>query len=176
VPKPLRVRYSRIARLVDELLEKYNVHEPPVNVHQIAIGEGYQISYEYLDDELSGFLLKGAKHFVIGVNMSNAENRQRFTIAHECAHALLHDFDDIHVDKAFKLRSPLSSKAVDVEEIEANTFAAWLLMPESMLRNDLLKWGVDVQSDDGVAQLAQVYQVSQQSMAFRIANLLSRPR
>jgi len=177
VPKPLRVRYSRINSLVEGLLGKYRLRRPPVDIEDIARHEGFKISRERLDDELSGFLLKGSRHFVIGVNSANARTRQRFTIAHECGHAFLHDFDDVHVDKAFtsfKLRSRLSSEATDVEEIEANTFAASILMPETMLQDDLLEWGLDVQSDEGISELARKYEVSEQSMTFRIANLLPR--
>lgn len=173
MPRPVRVRYARIARLVDDLIAKHRVTRPPVDVRKIARSEGFRISYEELDDDLSGFLLKGSKQFVIGVNSSNAVTRQRFTIAHECGHAFLHDFDDLHID-FIKLRSSLSSKAVDVEEIEANTFAASLLMPEQLLTKDLLEWGGDVHSDESLAQLADAYGVSQQSMSFRIGNLVSR--
>jgi Zn-dependent peptidase ImmA (M78 family) len=176
LPRPLRVRYSRIRQLVDGLLTRHRVHEPPVDIRAIAEREGFQISYRRLNDELSGFLLKGARHFVIGVNSSSPETRRRFTIAHECGHAYLHDFDEVHIDKAFKLRSPLSSRAEDVEEIEANTFAAWILMPDSMIQNDIREWGFDVQSDEGIQRLARRYEVSEQSMTFRIANLLSRSR
>jgi Zn-dependent peptidase ImmA (M78 family) len=145
-----------------------------VNIRKIAEDEGFQISRERLDEELSGFLIKGARGFVIGVNSANAPTRQRFTIAHECGHAFLHDFEDVHIDRAFKLRSPLSSEATDVEEIEANTFAAWLLMPEEMLRRDLIDMGIDVESDIALQQLAKRYEVSQQSMNYRIANLVAR--
>jgi Zn-dependent peptidase ImmA (M78 family) len=174
VAQPVRVRYARISRLVDGLLTKYHVRRAPVDVQVVAEGEGFRISRERLEEELSGFLVKGSRGFVIGVNSKNAPTRQRFTIAHECGHALLHDFDDVHVDKAFKLRSPLSSEATDIEEIEANTFAASLLMPEGMLREDLLAMDVDVESDEDVAKLSRKYDVSQQAMSYRVANLLSR--
>ena len=42
MPKPLRVRYSRIQREVDALLSKYGVSRPPIDVAQIAEGEGLQ--------------------------------------------------------------------------------------------------------------------------------------
>jgi hypothetical protein len=56
MPKPLRVRYSRIQSEVDSLLSKYNVVRPPIDISAIAEGEGTEISYELLENDLCGFL------------------------------------------------------------------------------------------------------------------------
>jgi Zn-dependent peptidase ImmA (M78 family) len=95
-------------------------------------------------------------------------------IAHELGHSILHDFDDVHVDKGFKYRSPVSARAIDIEEFEANTFAAWILIPEKLLLSDIRDSGIDLQDDERVCELANKYEVSQQSMSFRVMNLLSR--
>jgi Zn-dependent peptidase ImmA (M78 family) len=174
MPKPLRVRYSRIQRVVDSLISKYEVTQPSVDIARIAEGEGAEISYERLEDDLSGFFVSGKTKFVIGVNRWHHENRQRFTIAHELGHHTLHDFDDVHVDRTFRFRSSISAKAIDIEEIEANTFAAWILIPERLLLADIRGLGVDLQDDERIQRLASRYEVSQQSMSFRLMNLLSR--
>jgi Zn-dependent peptidase ImmA (M78 family) len=174
MPKPLRVRYSRIQREVDSLLAKHNVTRLPVAIDEIAQGEGAEISYERLEGDLCGFFVSGKTNVVIGVNKWHHPNRQRFTIAHELGHSVLHDIDDVHVDKEFKYRSPISAKVIDIEEIEANTFAAWILIPERMLLSDISNVGIDLQDDERVRELAKKYAVSQQSMSFRVMNLLSR--
>ena len=174
MPKPLRVRYSRIQREVDSLLAKHNAYGPPIDVKGIAESEGAEISYERLEDDLCGFLVPGKPNFIIGVNRWHHDNRQRFTISHELGHYFLHDFDDVHVDRSFRLRSPISAKAVDIEEIEANTFAAWILIPERMLLSDIRNSGIDLQDDGRIMELARRYEVSQQSMSFRLLNLASR--
>lgn len=176
--KPLRVRYSIIERQVDELLAKYHVAAPAVPVAMIARGEGLEVSYRNLNDTLAGFLLREDRRMVIGVNEAHSEARQRFTLAHELGHGLLHDGDELHVDHAFRVnfRNRLSSEATDVEEIEANTFAASLLMPAQMLLRQVYDSGIDVEDDDQVARLAETYQVSRQAMSFRLLNLLSRHR
>ncbi len=176
MPKPLRVRYSRIRREVDALLSKYEVTRPPVDIDRIAEREGAEISYEKLEDDLSGFFVSGKNKFVIGVNRWHHDNRQRFTIAHELGHHSLHSFDGVHVDKTFRFRSSVSAKAVDIEEIEANTFAAWILIPERILLSDIRSSGIDLQDDSRIEKLANKYEVSQQSMSFRLMNLLSRRR
>ena len=50
----------------------------------------------------------------------------------ECGHLMLHEGKEVQVDTEFRvnLRSPESSTAADVEEIESNAFAAAVLMPE----------------------------------------------
>jgi Zn-dependent peptidase ImmA (M78 family) len=175
MPKPLRVRYSRIQREVDALLSKHHADRPPIDVKGIAESNGAEISYERLEEDLSGFFVRGKSNFVIGVNRWHSDTRLRFTIAHELGHFFLHDFDDVHVDRSFRFRSPISAKAVDIEEIEANTFAAWVLIPERMLLSDIRSYGgLDLQDDDRIQELAAKYEVSQQSMSFRILNLASR--
>jgi Zn-dependent peptidase ImmA (M78 family) len=55
-------------------------------------------------------------------------------------HLLLHDQEELHVDRAFptvRLRDDVSSKGVDDAEKEANLFAAELLMPHELLQSDL---------------------------------------
>ena len=70
-----------------------------------------------------------------GVNSLHAPVRQRFTIAHELGHAVLHAREGIHLDQAFRLRfrDQTSAMAIDPEEIDANSFAAELLMPADEL-------------------------------------------
>lgn len=63
----------------------------------------------------------------------------------------------------------------EVEELEANVFAMELLMPEEFLRRDLTELGsIDVCDDANIRKLAKRYEVSEQLMTFRIADLLRR--
>jgi Zn-dependent peptidase ImmA (M78 family) len=62
--------------------------------------------------------------------------------------------------------------AVDPKEIEANRFAAELLMPYNMVLADLKKRPIDVENEEAIRELAQKYQVSVQAMTHRITNLL----
>ena len=111
---------------------------------------------------------------LIGVNARHGENRQNFTIGHEIGHFLLHEGDEVHVDREFriKLRSGASSAGTDMEERESNLFAAELLMPARFLERDLEKIdGLDLDNETVVARLAEKYGVSTQAMTFRLANL-----
>ncbi len=56
--------------------------------------------------------------------------------------------------------------------MEANLFAAELLMPVQFLQEDLKRLGeLDLLHDEKVAKLARLYQVSNQAMAVRLSHL-----
>jgi Zn-dependent peptidase ImmA (M78 family) len=176
--KPVRARYLKIDRLARELLERNRVRRPPVPVDDIARNEGAEIVINKFNKEISGLLLRTNNKVIIGVEETQPEARQRFTISHELAHLLLHDGKEVRVDNNFRinLRSPESSTAEDFEEIEANAFAAALLMPEDFLREDLKDFVLDVDDPHQVQQLARRYGVSAQAMTIRLTNLLSLGR
>jgi Zn-dependent peptidase ImmA (M78 family) len=176
--KPARARYSKIEHLVRELLQKSVVNAPPVSVERIAEAEGVEIIIKRFNNEISGVLLRTGNKNIIGVERQQAKARQRFTIAHELGHLLLHDGEEVRIDTNFRinLRSPESSTAEDIEEIEANAFAASLLMPEHFLRTDLQDFVLDIDDARQVQTLAQRYEVSTQAMTIRLMNLLSLGR
>ena len=167
-----RHNVAEIRRSVDALLRKNRVRKAPVRVSAIAKSLGAEIRYEPFDDEISGVLYRDPEGVIIGVNALQHKNRQRFTIAHEIGHFLLHEFD-VHVDRGYKvvLRDSASSQATDPIEIEANQFAAELLMPIRLLENDVHEYLRDFEDETGLEELAKLYRVSRQAMAFRLANL-----
>ena len=81
------------------------------------------------------------------------------------------------VDRDFVFRRGQKAAAgSDHEEIQANMFAAELLMPRNWLERDVGEKDIDAAgraaiSDDAVVRLARQYGVSQAAMAFRPANL-----
>lgn len=172
----MAVRRHIVRRLVGELLQDNGITGPPVPIDRIANHYGAKIAKAPHQDGLSGFLVReGPNSAVIGVNKSHGKARQRFTIAHELGHLALHAAERVHVDRSevVFLRSPNSSRGVDPSEVEANLFAAELLMPIHFLENDIdLNQGVDLLDDEEfVKQLADRYEVSAQAMAIRLANV-----
>jgi Zn-dependent peptidase ImmA (M78 family) len=107
---------------------------------------------------------------VIGINSQHHPVRQRFTIAHEIAHLILHKNEVLHVDERYLigLRSDVSSEATDDREIEANQFAAELLMPEGMLLGDLQELPDELEPESAIKQIAAKYEVSTQAMTIRL--------
>ena len=157
---------------VEELLEACSVSKAPVPVKRIAKHLHIEIRYSAAREGVSGALVsKGGKVF-IAVNDTHHENRQRFTVAHEIAHYLLHKMGEpVHFDEDFRVynRDKTSSLATDPKEIEANQFAAELLMPKKFVLNDFSATRGD--RSGVVVRLANKYQVSPQAMEYRLANL-----
>jgi Zn-dependent peptidase ImmA (M78 family) len=173
---PVRPRYARIDRLTRGLLDRAGSSEPPVPVQKIAKLAGASLHYESFEDSISGVLVRNEHGNAIGINTSHPETRQRFTIAHEIGHLVLHEGVPIRVDKSFRVnwRRGASAKPRDIEEIEANAFAANLLMPKNMI---LLAHGaeaLDFEDDTEVVRLAHLFRVSTQAMSFRLSQLLGK--
>lgn len=170
------VRRKRIQSIVAEILDDCRIRRPAVDVEKIANKLDLKIIKAKTDDDISGFLRRGTGSGagVIGVNASHHNNRQRFTIAHEIGHHILHAASPFHVDvrfRAFRLGPPKTGE-VDREEIEANVFAAELLMPEAFVVRDIRRSkDIDLEGGEDIVNLALKYKVSTQAMTFRLANL-----
>lgn len=167
------IRLARIKKTVRELLEASDVSEPQVPVHKIARSCGARIVMISGEEDISGFFYPG-KTPIIGVNKDQANVRQRFTIAHELGHLKLHNHAQVHVDREFRvrLRNSVSSEGIDQDEMEANRFAAELLMPIELLREDVENQDFALTDDEALWFLAKRYGVSAQAMAIRF-NALS---
>lgn len=162
-----------------DVLKQNNVRSFPVAVEKIARSLGAEIRFQPMDDELSGMIFIKEGVPIIGVNALHHPNRQRFTIAHECGHLRLHKNEitsAVHVDKQFKMlwRDSVSSTATDTMEIQANQFAAELLMPKELLENILDDIEFDIDNDAPLEKLAKKIKVSKQALEYRIRNLLEK--
>jgi len=160
-----------IEQTVENVLKKCRITKPPVPVDRIAEHYELDIRLAPYEGDLSGALVRTDKEAFIGVNSQHHPNRQRFTIAHELAHYFLHRGLRLHIDKNIWVnwRDAESSKAVQWEEIQANQFAAELLMPTAFLTRDINRSG---RIDEHVIQfLARKYRVSPQAMDIRLNTL-----
>ena len=173
-----RPRYLRIEKLVNALLEKHRLIEPPIPIEVVVRAtEGVTVRYSDLK-EISGLVIRKDGMSVIGVNRAHSAVRRRFTLAHELAHVLLHEGKELRYDADFRfnLRSELSSTGSDVEEIEANFFAASILMPKKFLDSDQRTLTIELEDAKAIQELAKLYMVSAQAMSVRLLNLYGRQR
>jgi Zn-dependent peptidase ImmA (M78 family) len=157
-----------------KLLENNAISRPPVPVEELAAALGIDVRYSAGNDDVSGALIQSEDSVVIAVNSAQHENRQRFTIAHEIGHFLLHKGTEVHFDDDFRVnyRREVSSGIATDDEKEANWFAAVLLMPEPFLRKDWLRLRLENQAAMGAIQsLAVRYKVSPKAMELRLVNL-----
>lgn len=157
------------------VLKDHGIAVPPVDVHDLAEALDLDVALERLDGSVSGMLVRSPSGAaVIVVNDRHPAVRQRFTVAHELGHFLLHKGRPVIVDHLTRahvnMRDETSSLATSREEIQANQFAAGLLMPAAWVHH-----AVDNQprmtSARQVSSLAALFEVSEQAMEYRLINL-----
>jgi len=173
-----RPRYARIEQITDGLLRDIGIAGPHVPINDIVEARGITIRAMDLK-EVSGLVVRNGNATVIAFNQEHPLTRRRFTVAHELAHAILHEGKEVHYDTDFRVdfRSGESSLGVDVEEMEANFFAASILMPRRFLEADPLMAELDVEdAAAAVKVLAARYKVSTHAMTIRLGNLAARHR
>jgi Zn-dependent peptidase ImmA (M78 family) len=167
---------ERAERAAERLLAHHQITTPPVDVEAMADAEGILVvRRRFKDGDVSGMLFRDDDRHVIGVNSAHPSARQRFTIAHELGHRALHPGRELILDVPVRvnLRDKTSSTASDLEEIEANAFAAALLMPEPLIRYQLsqLPAGKRREPDATATALAAIFKVSTSALNFRLINL-----
>jgi Zn-dependent peptidase ImmA (M78 family) len=167
------LRKKIIRKMVNDLLSQAEVNVPPVPLDKIAGNLNLRLRFQPYDGELSGCIVRKDGNAIIGINSSHHENRQRFTLAHEIGHYLLHKGEEMFIDRDFRvnLRNAHSGKAENLEEIEANQFAAELLMPASLLSDELKGKAFDLEDGSMIRKLAIRYKVSSQALSYRLVNL-----
>ena len=167
----------QLARLAAErLIERYGVQKPPVDVEQIAASLDLRVVHGDLGSDISGLLVSGGNAASIAVKASDPLVRRRFTIAHEIGHFMLRHHlkgnDLVHADRHRQVvyRSPRASEGLYPIEIQANQFAASLLMPARLVRNLVEVLAKPLQEPD-VKTLAREFKVSEQAMTIRLTTL-----
>ncbi len=162
------------------LLEQYGIDKPPVNVENIAERLGVVIARHHFAGSESGFALRDGQQCIIGVNTRTSRKRQRFSIAHEIGHLMLHEGTPLIVDHNIRIdrRNEVSSIGTDSQEIEANAFGAALLMPHKFVIDHVKDFVARINESGGgfsrdqfIAELARDFDVSTEAMGFRLINL-----
>jgi Zn-dependent peptidase ImmA (M78 family) len=146
----------------------------PVDIEAVARHLGAQVVEEKLDRSVSGMLYRDGEHVIIGVNSAHVDRRRRFTVAHEVGHLVLHKGRPLVLDHVrVNFRDTNSSTASDLEEIQANAFAAEVLMPRDQVIAAAKKLLDDrtITEAATIEYLAQGFDVSDQAMEYRLINL-----
>jgi Zn-dependent peptidase ImmA (M78 family) len=152
-------RKTSAKNLAKKLIKDAKINEAPVSLQKVI--EYLQLSYNLsvrranFGTEVSGLLVKcktvDDEFHTIGFNENHPWCRRRFTIAHEIGHLLFG-----HVcDKS-------GSNAVDNER-ESDIFAAELLMPTAILKEDFKK-------TPNIPELSKLYRVSAEAMAIKLGD------
>jgi hypothetical protein len=140
-------------------------------VEPIAIAEGLDIMVQGKPEDrggVSGMLLRHGNNFgIVYATHIPSVGFQRFSIAHELGHYLLPG----HVDQVLKNGTHVSRAGFvtnDPYELEADHFAASLLMPETPFRKAMDRYNPGL---DAIDTLAKLCKTSRTATAIRFAEL-----
>jgi hypothetical protein len=155
-----RLSLSAVPPAAREIIIRHQ-QSAPVKIGAIASDLGVKVLISDLPLAVSGTLSRDPndrESWVIRVNRHEHRNRQRYTIAHEIAHFVLHRdaIGNEVVDDTF-YRSGLSER----REFEANALAAEILMPWSLIRTIMT-------GETTAAELAKSLEVSEAAMHIRL--------
>lgn len=159
-----RTRWADAKSAADFLTRDYS--SPPIPVTDIAKLCDVKLVVESFGDQGSDGDISGFCDFAGGVIYANADEtfkRQRFTIAHELGHWVLHkNFFIENPEKYPVLMRKTELNIKDHKEQEANHFAANLLVPDRLIKPIKNLHYLD---------LASLFDVSPSMMQFRLMNV-----
>lgn len=164
--QPKSYLWSRVAQEKIDLIEKH-LNTVPVPVGALASDLGLEVKSVALEPTISGEIGPSQTApcgYKIRVNRHEKKARQRYTIAHEIAHYLLHrEHIGDGISDNVLYRSALSNEI----EREANRLAADLVMPRSAVAVALEELG-GVATEEVAGILAQRFEVSLPAMKIRL--------
>lgn len=167
---------THVRALAEEYATKYNPENvAPFPYENVTTAhQDLRVYFTALeDDNVSGAILFKDGEFNILVNNNKSSTRQHFTLAHELGHYFLHQ-DTLREEQAIvdgeeSLDGPkILYRLDDVEakqlEIEANNFAASLIMPADLVRR---AWD----ATHSIQESARIFSVSPVAMSVRLTKL-----
>lgn len=168
------VSSKKIEKIATDLLKSNKVLKIPIDLELLAHRLDLKVDYSDLGDDVSGLIVMNENGGSIGINEDHPLVRQRFSLAHEIGHFILHREDkELFIDKKYTtvFRDETSSSGEDKYEIQANAFAAALLMPKVKIKKYVKKEDLDPGDDESLRILAHKFKVSMQAMAYRISKI-----
>ena len=140
----------------------------PIKLGALARDLGLEVSVATLPHGKSGQISPSPTApagFAIRVNRHESKERQRFTLAHEIAHFLLHrDKIKYGITESVLYRA---DGITNDEEVEANKLAAEIVMPASEIRSRIGNIAAAV-DEDLVKRFAREFKVSAPAMGIRL--------
>lgn len=148
-----------------------HMNTKPVRLGAMANALGLNVRLSTLEPGVSGLIETSGNTYTIKINRHETRERQRFTLAHEIAHYLLHRHlidEDGSITDSILYRSGQPERV----EFEANRLAAELIMPDELIKSDLAKIRSPL-TDEVLEFMAQQWQVSKAAMEIKLSPVLS---
>lgn len=151
---------SRLDAEKNYIIEKICAPPAPVDIEELARALGLSIvTHSEMSENGYIFYESSEDSFTIFVNGSQSKAKQRFTIAHEIGHYLLHK--NYIIQNTFLDRGTRSGY-IDEKEAEADKFASSILMPIDLINQEIDR-GLKT-----IALLAEKLEVSEEALKNRL--------
>ncbi len=152
-------RTSFIRKMANKILAESKIQQPPVDLRAIAANHGIEyVEMDDFPDTVDALIIEEDSKIYAAVNKKQHIHRQRFSLAHELGHYFLHK-NGVPVDTVSIDNPPTGDweePTKDPAETEADIFANELLVPVSMLKEQLKG------PKKTLAELSAVFLVSEQ--------------
>lgn len=164
----LRASDLRIRRRVQSFLKRRQTL--PVDVFGIAKGQGADVRRVDLAPDVAGILYREPDRTVMVVNATLSDVRQRLSIARQLGHMVLHSRTTVTVDYGLRVdvRSPASATVDQIEEVEANLFALYLLCPTDRVTGLFKDRVVDFSDQAALENKAEKFGVTSSLLILRL--------
>lgn len=157
--------YANLATDVRQAIDEH-LSEHPVKLGAVAKRLGVKVLLSTLPRGTSGQIGQENGDFVIRINRHEAKHRQRFTLAHELAHFLLHR-DRIVAEGGWSENVLLRSGQPANIEYEANRLASDLVIPSAQLAEATAEYSGPMTSEV-IEDLARRFGVSTAAMEIKL--------
>ncbi len=167
---------AHIRALAEEYAAKYNPDHVAPFPHENVLEAHPDLAVyftELEDENVSGATLLKDGEFGILINTTKPLTRQHFTLGHELGHYFLHQ-DILRAERAIidgeeavdgpNILYRLDDAEARQLEIEANNFAASLIMPQDLVRQVWAATG-------SIQKSARIFKVSPVAMSIRLTSL-----
>ncbi|MEZ8059907.1 ImmA/IrrE family metallo-endopeptidase [Vibrio splendidus] len=135
----------------------------PIKVGAIAKAFGIVVKKSTLKPGISGVIKESNGIVEVKISRHDSSERQRFTLAHEIAHFLLHrDKIGNGIEDTMLFRSSLSN----ILEAQANRLAADIVMPFSLI--DSIEFPEETRIEIRVEEVAKVSELSIPAIEVRL--------
>lgn len=175
MPPSRNLRLTGAGRRAEQLLETLEISELPVDPFQIASDHDIEVvAMPATAEGVSGMLVRHSNSFGIAyATHIKSPGFIRFSVAHELGHYFLEGHcDQIPFDANGLHASRSGFRSGDIFELEADHFAAGLLMPASHIRKTIRRARPGISCVDAIESTTES---SLTASAIRYAELASEP-
>lgn len=161
----MKPRVGYVRTVARKLLDKHGIKQPPVDLQKLVEDEGLEYDeVDYFPDEVDAMIIPIEGRIVAAVNVNQAPNRRKFSLAHELGHHFLHQ-DRSVLEERITIDSGherTCGKSKDVYEVEADMFASELLIPLAFLKS-IYKKGMSI------PEVAEIFMVSEAAASVAVS-------